>query len=103
MLDLLVKLFCIFSFHFLPSRSLDIYVDSSINCSSDCGSSENPFMVILDKIIENDNITETQYPYLANNSDPTNSSYIFKLSILGSHDFNFTSLNNTRPCNYSLD
>ena len=60
-------------------------------------------MLILDKIIENDNITETQYPYLANNSDPTNSSYIFKLSILGSHDFNFTSLNNTRPCNAILD
>ena len=77
-----------------------------MNCSkNDCGNNEtNAFtylheaMFVLDKIIENDSLTISQYPYMANNYVVNNSISIFYLSQNGSHTINFTLLNNTNPC-----
>lgn len=84
----------IFSYHFLPSLSLNIYVDSTVTtCTQDCGTSpQNPFtyldvaMITLDQIIENNQNTSTQYPSISNNFNPTNTNITILLSIAGTYD-----------------
>ena len=99
--------FILFSTFLAYICSLEIYVDSTSNCSSDCGSIYNPFstlpvaMYVFDQIVEYNQAIIANYSYMKSNFI-INSSVHF---ILKPHNysFNFIDINATRPCNPSID